>query len=251
MTTEPITPCFLSQLDIAYGPRQSLGRFFLAADNAAKVLGIQLSFGTFEELVAVNEANRVSWLPLLSTYRPDCLPQKPGDFCLIGRDATGKVVATHATRVFGIPDSTFKDLAEGMDLFYSDPARMQLPSESCQITAPFAKQISGQVYFGGAAWYHPSFRGKGVGHIIPRISRAVALAHSSIDWVAGIMSDGVIRGGLAQRSGYRNIERAVEFQNQYTGQLKGALTWMSRDELIDDLIEATNALRTQVDSRVA
>jgi hypothetical protein len=239
----------LDNLRIDYGPRETLGRFFLSAVAAARDAGVHLEFGSFEELARTNAQNRASWLPLLSTYDPACMPHGEDDFCILGRNDQGEVVATHAARIFNIPDSNFREHAETMRAFYGN-ASLVSAHESCRVTAPSAASISGRIYFGGAAWYHPNYRGRRLGGLLPRISRAIGLSQASIDWVVGIMAEKVVAQGLAARSGYQHVEWDMQLSHRAVGNVRCAVTWMSRDELLDDLRNFLEARRAQVDTGI-
>lgn len=66
-------------------------------------------------LVEVNEQNRDSWLPLFPTYDVRYNSIGPDEaFCIMGRDGHGKVVATHAGRLFNLKLSNFCDLAQSL-----------------------------------------------------------------------------------------------------------------------------------------
>jgi hypothetical protein len=124
-------------------------------------------------LVEVNEQNRDSWLPLFPTYDVCYNSIGPDEaFCIMGRDGHGKVVATHAGRLFNLKLSNFCDLAQSLHLLYEHPNRSKRAGETCVVTAAAARSIAGSVVFSGAAWYHPDYRGKGLSRIMPILSRA-------------------------------------------------------------------------------
>jgi hypothetical protein len=82
---DPDVPPLLSQLTINYGPVDLLSRFFRRADTAARVRGVTLSFASLGELIAANEQNRDSWLPLFPTYDIRHNTIAPDEaFCILG-----------------------------------------------------------------------------------------------------------------------------------------------------------------------
>jgi hypothetical protein len=96
--------------------------------------------------------------------------------------------------------------------------------------------ISGRVAFSGGGWYRPDYRGKGLGRIIPRISRAYACTHWDTDFTISMMDMAVVKGGFADRTGYTNVEAdAVRFSVSPTGAVHGALVWMETKQLLADL----------------
>src|SRR5687768_3234982 len=90
-----------SQITLKYGPAGVLGRTILAAEQLALAKGVRLSFVTGEELLAVNEANRATWLPLISVFDARFNDFNDGNaFFILGRDAEGDVVACQAGRLY-------------------------------------------------------------------------------------------------------------------------------------------------------
>src|SRR5262245_897082 len=57
-------PTLFSRIALRYGPAGVLGRAIMATEQLALSKGVRLSFATGLELLAVNEANRGTWLPL-------------------------------------------------------------------------------------------------------------------------------------------------------------------------------------------
>src|SRR5690606_24645110 len=74
------------QITINYGPREQLGRFFLAADKAARDRGVTLSLSTdFDYLRQINAANRRSWDSLAPSFNNEVSDiGEHNGFCLIG-----------------------------------------------------------------------------------------------------------------------------------------------------------------------
>jgi hypothetical protein len=90
----------LSQITIEHGPPALLGELFLRAEEEIRKRGITLSFATFDELVALNEKHRDSWMPLISIFHPRyCKLTGDNAYCIFGRNAAGDVVTTQAGRI--------------------------------------------------------------------------------------------------------------------------------------------------------
>ena len=53
----------LEDLDILHEPREILGLVLIATTDAMARYGIRMTFGSFEELMAVNADNQESWFP--------------------------------------------------------------------------------------------------------------------------------------------------------------------------------------------
>jgi len=226
----------LSKLTIEYGPADLLNRFFCRADAEARARGVVLSFADMAELIEVNEQNRDSWLPLFPTYDVRCNTITPEEaFCILGRDQCGKVVAAHAGRLFNLRVSNFHDLAQSLRLMYEHPHKSKRPGETCEVTAKAARSIAGRVVFSGAAWYHPDYRGKQLSRIVPILSRAYAFTHWNMDYLVAMMSEGVVRGGMTERTGYTNIDWDIRVTNSPLGNVRFAFMWMEPPQLLEDI----------------
>jgi len=209
---------FLQQIRIDYGNPEMLGRFFLKALAAVEERGITLEIGTFEDLLEANIDNRDSWLPLLTILDHRFSRVTPEDaFCVLGRDANGKVVAAHAARLFDWSATSYFEEARSLRLFYTDPSGMMRPSEQCIVTAPSARKISGQVVYSGAAWYHPRFRGRQLSAIFPKIGKALAFTRWSPDFICSMMQEAIHARGFATQFDYPVVDWAVRLLNSPLG----------------------------------
>lgn len=223
----------LRHLTIDYGPAGLLGRFFLKADTAARNRGVSLSFGTFDDLLAANEANRANWRGLIGVFNPRHHDIAPGTaFCVLGRNARGDVVAAHAARLLDWPDTTYHREATSLRLFYKDPDSMKNPGETCEVTAQSTHAITGRVVFSGAAWYHPDYRGRKLSAILPRIGKAYALATWNPDHIVSMMVEDVHSRGFAPRFGYTNIDWEIRMTNSSLGSVRLAFLSMTPDDVI-------------------
>jgi len=233
----PISGRLPAHLKIKHGPVGLLGRFFLWADTAVRDRGVTLSFGSLQDLIEANKANSDTWRPLVPVFDEALGGVTPETaFVLIGRDKHGEVVATQAARIYDWSETSLKDEANSLRMFYADPDAAFARGDSCEINAPIAEKISGRVAFSGGIWYRRDFRGKDLGTILPRISRAYALTRWNSDFTIGMMGDAVIAGGLAERAGYTKLERnCIELVASPLGGMRCGLIWMQSDELLADL----------------
>lgn len=234
-----------SQIALRYGPAGILGRVILATEQLALAKGVHLSFATAEELLAVNEANRETWLPLISVFDPrfNDLDQR-NVFVILGRDAAGDVVACQAARLYAWEHTSFKDECEGLTMFYRDPDAMKLPGEEWTVSALAAKGASGRVVFSGAAWYRRDYRRIGLVEWLPRLSRALAKGLWDTDLTVTVMAESTFGKGVYPRNGYRNAEWAVEAINGRMGTLRYAFLWSKSAEMIEDLEQFLGNLAT-------
>jgi hypothetical protein len=233
----PISGRLPAHLKIKHGPVGLLGRFFLWADTAARDRGVTLSFGSLQDLIETNKANSDTWrplVPLLDQTVGGVTPETA--VVLIGRNKDGEVVATQAARFYDWSETSLKDEATSLRMFYADPDAAFARGDRCEFTTPVAEKITGRVVFSGGIWYRRDFRGKDLGTILPRISRAYAFTRWNSDFTIGMMADAVIAGGLAERAGYTKLEHSsFELVVSPLGAMRGGLGWMQSDELLADL----------------
>lgn len=237
---------FLRTLRIDHGPIELLGRFFLKAEMAARLRGLDLYLASFEELAAVNRENRQHWAPLLPQFRAgaDGLSEDTA-FCILGRNAAGEVVATQAARFYDISASNLQRESESLRLFYGSGEKP--PDAACRIRAPIARKIRGYVAYSGSGWYRPDYRGVQLSAILPRISRAYALARWNTQTTVSFINVGLVKKGIATRYGYTRLDGEVRLQNVFAADFKGVVAWMPRDELVSDVRDFLGTFDAQID----
>jgi hypothetical protein len=233
----PLSGRLLSNLKMTHGPASLLGRFFLRADTAARERGVTLYFAALEDLIEANRANSDSWRPLVPIFDP-ALGGATAEtaFVILGRNEAGDVVATQAARFYDWTATTLLEEACSLRMFFADPEAAAARGDRCEVTTPVAATISGRVVFSGAGWYRRDYRGKGLATILPRISRAYAFTRWNTEYTISVMGDGVIAGGMADRTGYTRIELScVDLLASPLGAIRCGLVWMPSDEMIADL----------------
>jgi hypothetical protein len=224
---------FLADVRIEYGPRQLLSRLFLRGDTLLRERGINLEFAPIEMLLEVNRQNQDSWRALFPVFNPELGGvDASNSFALVGREASGRIIAAQGARLYRLGDRTFKQETDSMRLYYTDPDRQAMPGETCVITAPSAEIFTGDVIFSGAVWYHPDYRRQGLTSILPRITKALSMTRWGCDITLSFMVDKVVEGGTAPRAGYRHVEWDVQMRNTMFGDARLALIWSNADELV-------------------
>jgi len=246
-------PHLVTDITVEHGPVDLFGRFFLLADTAARERGVSLSFGTFEDLIRVNEKNRASWGIMTSMYDYRCCPvglSPENAFCIFGRDGNGEVVTTHAGRIYQLGERSLQEVSDAMLLLHDHPERTKRPGESIEMWAPSAKSIKGKLLINGAVWFHPAYRKRQLAMIVPRIARAYAYTQWRIDRSMGLMMEGPAAGGVIDSLGYPNREWGLQISNAQNGSPRCCLAWMDANELMADLRGFLAGFTTQVYVRV-
>ncbi len=241
----------LDGITLDYGPVDVLGRFFLVADTAARERGVNLSFGTVQDLVRINKLNSDTWRPLLPIFDPVHGGLNDENvFAIIGRNAAGDVVATQAARLYNWSNTNFAAEAGSLRLFYPDPKLQKLGTERIDVTTPAAELITGRVCFSGGVWFHPNYRGRLLTAILPRISRAYAFTRWFTDVTVTIMAEKLAECGVAARCGYTEINWDLTLRETRTGTVRCALLTMQTEQMLEDLRTFIEELSPQVDRRV-
>jgi hypothetical protein len=241
---------FIEQVAVNHGPSELLGPFFVEADAAARRAGVFLTLGDFSELVAVNRANGDNWAPLIPLFDPRNGPLPPEKaFCLIGRNERGEAVAAHAVRRYDWPNTCFTEEAESHRLFYADPARMKYPQETCRVSAPYAREVTGRVAYSGAAWVRPDYRGRALALVLPRLAKAYAFTLWRPDFIVSWMTEATFKRGLLQHVGYTTIDWDVQLRASFIGDLRFAFLSMRQSCLLDYVRDFSTSV-AQVDGRI-
>lgn len=227
----------LDQITLLHGPHDLLGRYFLAADAAARDKGVRLRLrADFERLIELNDRHRDNWPPLSPIFNPAHSNLRiDSAFWLEGVDEAGDTVVTHAARYFDWPNTTLAAELLSLRVFYEDPAPHIAARESIDITAPSATKIHGRTIFAGAAWVRPDFRRHGLTKIVPRISRAYAYSRWDTGFTWGFVEPEKHAFGLTRAYGPYRAEPGVTLRLPFRGELPLMLVWMSTETLLADV----------------
>ncbi|MEM7405305.1 MAG: hypothetical protein AAF458_08425 [Pseudomonadota bacterium] len=240
---------FLEDLRIDYGPMGLLGRFFLRADQAVRERGITLAFADLPTVRAVNKQVQDPWWDLMPMFDCEAHSFSPNrSLALLGYNADGDVVASQAARVYDLRESNLHGAVADLSLFYGSAERPA--GATCQVTAAAGEQISGFVTYSGCGWYRPDYRGRLLSTILPRISRALALAMWNAQYTISFIDWKLVRKGVSERYGYRNADDGVHIDGMFDGDFYGALAWMPRERLLEDLQTYLGESLAQIDRMV-
>lgn len=243
---------FLAGLRIDHGPIGLLGRYFLFVDHYLRARGVTLTLASLEDASRLHERNRQSWNlfpPMLDTRLSD-IP-KSRSYCLLGIDGNGAVVTSQGGQVFDLAGSSLTRLIKDQSFFYGPGGKPGPAQPTCDIWAPVADSITGQVVYSGALWVRPDYRGHKFASLLPRLSRAYALAHWGTDYTVAFISNQSAQTPLLQMYGYSKLEQGFLMAGiPGVGDVTGPLMWMDRAELADDLAAFLAHMLTKVDGAV-
>jgi len=242
----------LNDIVVKAGPADVLGPYFLHVELETRRRGVVLEFCTPEDLLAANEANRQSWMPLVPMFNPRYGVIKADNaFCVIGRNAMGEPVTANSIIKYDWSETNFVQEATSLRLFYSDPMTMRQSGEQCIISSTRAHCIRGTAAFSGAAWVRQDYRGLGLSALLPRFIKAYAAARWDLDVIFGMMAEAVVRHGFARQFGYDQLDWEARWLNSIVGErLRLAILWTDVDYLVTDLRVVLAGETAQVDSRI-
>jgi hypothetical protein len=201
--------------------------------------------------MCVNRANRKGWFPLTPLFDPEAsgLGEDNG-FCVAARTAAGKVVATHAARLYDWDNSNFRDEAQSRRLFYADPLRLAPKGESFEVHGSFGEHIKGRVIYSGAAWVHPDFRKLGITGILPRFTKALMLTRWQPDFIMSLMLESNWNRGLAKTFNYPHVDWGAHWGSAEAPVSRFAVVSMTAAELLSDLTHAVELRPAKVDGLI-
>ena len=227
-------------LTIKHGPVPLLAKFVLEGDKVAREVGVRLRLrNDFAELLYVNKhtAVRQNWYPLLDIFNPeysDLVPEN--SYWISGEDQHGEIILTQAGRVYYWPDTTLEQEARLM--FHGGREKGQ----RCVVTAADARLITGVVFYGGAGWVRPEFRGRRLMRLVPRLGRAYALARWPVDWGISFVLPSLVDNGVAAGYGYQRASYSIYFPGSVVGDVDVVLVSLSASEAYADFAEALDRL---------
>jgi hypothetical protein len=240
---------FLDQLRIDYGPIALLGLYFARVAETVTRLDIGLSVEPVSRLMDINGNNRESWRPLFPAFNPDYNAlDETNSFSLIAYDIAGEPVASGACRLYDWTSTNYHDELESLRMLRASREAQSFPFESCVVSAASARNVTGRIAFAGAAWCHPKVRGKSLSSIIPRTSKALALAKWDFDNMVGLMVEDSLARGLGKRFGYASAELGALFRTKDGGAINYALLAMPREDVVEHVRGYLAGQGSQVDS---
>jgi hypothetical protein len=217
-------------LTIEHGPAALLARFVLEGDKLARHCGVKLRVR--HDYEALNRLNREqsalgNWYPLVDMFNPAKTDVRPDNaFWISGENDDGEIVTTSAARIYDWHGTTLERQAVTM-LYGRDEG------QSCIITTPAAKEITGVVLSAGGTWVRPDYRRRQLSHLLPRLARAYGLSRWPLDWVIGYVTKLLVSKGIAAGYGAKHFGYSVEYPDLPFGEL--VLTYTSGQETADDL----------------
>jgi GNAT superfamily N-acetyltransferase len=233
---------FIHDLTIRQEPRGELGRYLLAADRALHDKEIVLSRVPFEELRRVYSSNTATWPALMQFFDSDiaAVPDDTGA-AFVAYSSCGEAVAATAVRVWDLGQSNLKVEAESLRLYFGDPLAPKAEGWEC-VMPPISAEMTGQMLYCGAYWVRPDWRGKGLGHLVPAVSRFYALARWNVDYKITFGSHAFLMPNIRDLYQYEDYQDGAHFKFNGATDFEGLLLWARRSYMVDALPRLTAQL---------
>jgi hypothetical protein len=226
-------PPLLDGLRIKREPRGLLGRFFLDAEARLAEHGITLRRADFGSLLELHLANKASWRALVECFDTRMCDIRDDDTnaCFIGYDQAGVPVTCVAVKYGPLGQRTVREVFEDLSFLYGEKAdafrstvRVRMPAES-------AGRLTGNVFYPGAFWVHPSRRGEGFGYILPEIARFYAMSQWPIDFEVAIASFALRREDIQRYTHCQHHEDSYIIETDAGVIYEGLFMWSTADYL--------------------
>jgi hypothetical protein len=236
---------FPDAITIKHGPAPVLSRLFIAADNMAQALGVDLKFrNDFHPLLEVNAAAvaKGSWYKMIDIFDPNLSVDlsRENAFWIAAETREGEVVATVCGRIFDWRHTT---MADEIRLMYFGGRDV---GQTCIVTAPLAKQVTGLVYYAGGVWVAPEYRKSGLSSLLPHVARAYAAGRWPLDCAMNMISVNAVKKTHPSRYGYSEWSYSVRFPQTPLGEVEYVVCRLKADEMYADFGKFAEDWRTYV-----
>jgi hypothetical protein len=241
----------LDNIQVNYGPASVLGRFFLAAEKTIRDMGIALELSSLGDIAQVQAGNKTSWTlfpPMLDVRLSPISPA--ASYALIGRNSSGDIVCAQGGRIYDTGRNSLQDIVDDQSFFYADGRAPSLGEPQIVLTAPSAVKIRGTFVYSGALWVRPDFRGQELSRLLPRLSRAYALANWDTKYTIALVSNQIANSPLLAMYGYSKVEPEFRISGLMDKPMIGSLMWMDTDELAFDLSHFLALSQSQINATV-
>ena len=241
---------FLDAFNVQHGPAGVLGRFFLTVDHRLKQQGIALEFASFAEVSEVQRRNVANWSFMNPMFDP-AMSDIPADgaLCIVGRDASGRIVGTGSGKRFDASTRTFTDIVDSGDFFAIRPADNPT-GLATRIRAPIADRMRGTLGYCGGIWVHPDHRGQRLPAVFGRLVNACMVTLWNAEFVLGFVRSELKDSGYHTRYGFKHDEPSLVITQNDTTLIEAILLWMTADETAGDIALFLEGLWSEIDATV-
>lgn len=211
---------------------------------------VRVTYDPDEFVGLAGRARDMFALPYNPQLDPDLSPLDKRNFfgLLVTCNRKGKVAAAHAARLRRLGSRTLADAMDDLTFVYDDPEGVRLEGESCQVWAPEATQVTGDVIWSCSLGVREEYRGLGLPESIPQITRALAVGLWDVDWTCSGTEPALVKRGAAAKWGNEYVVDGAMWERP--GSLRdGKITWYlllsSRNYLDNWALRQSNIYRAR------
>lgn len=146
-------------------------------------------------------------LPYNPQLDPDLSPLSKRNFfgLLVTCNRKGKVAAAHAARMRRLGNKTLAQAMADLSFIYDAPDEVRLQDESCEVWAPQAAQITGDVAWTCSLGVREEYRELGLPESLPLITKALAVGFWDVSWTCSGTEPHLVARGSASKWGNEYI----------------------------------------------
>jgi hypothetical protein len=172
------------------------------------------------------------------SFDPGVSDLRSDAFWLRIEDSNGRVIASHAERIFSC-DDFINDIVATDELWFARGINESPESWRTAITAP-PVHISGKVGYAGGMFIQKEHRGSGLALFLPYLSRSLCLRNYQTQWHTGLVHLNIASSPVPTLC-YGYPRTSMIFHGRCprtTGEFKEVhLCWMSREESIEKIYD--------------
>jgi hypothetical protein len=168
-------------------------------------------------------------------------------FWLRVEDKNGRVIASHAERIYKCQDFV-EEIIESDRIWFETGVPQAKETWRTDLTRP-ATIIAGSIGYAGAMFVQPDHRGSGLALFLPYLSRSLCLRNYKTDWHTGLIHLNIANSPIP--TSYYGYPRTAHIFSGTCPRTSGGfkdvhLCWMDRGESIEKLCALPNHPRYPV-----
>jgi hypothetical protein len=165
------------------------------------------------------------------SFDPDEHDLSSNAFWLRVEDSRGKIVASHAERIYQCQDFV-SEVIESDRVWFDRGVSTPRREWRTEVTHPPVK-IGGNVGFAGGMFIQPDHRGAGLSVFLPYFSRSLCMRNYATDWHTGLVRQNIAASPVP--TGYYGFPRTTHLFDGTIPRTAGGfkdlhLCWMTREE---------------------
>jgi len=160
----------------------------------------------------------------------------------------GKVAAAHAARLRHLGEKTLAEAMLDLSFIYDDPEAVSLEGESCDVWAPQAGEISGDIAWTCSLGVRKEYRSLGLPQALGQITKALAVGFWDVGWTCSGTEPHLVARGTAANWGNEYIVDGALWRRPGSlrdGELRWHMLFASRGYLDSWAVRQSNIYRAR------